>query len=238
MRNLTDTDIGDGIYWATTSSNSTLIVGVAVMAVLLAVSSIIKTIIFAVRTSRSPEGLDTKRKKVLLISILISLGVIGLGVFASVVELERTRMSYFVSRSGLTNFIIGATVVCIIISFCVRKCHELTMFTDLCFGSIVLIGAMFMLGWSVLFDNTEQPEWYITTEQISDMEQTTNRPTKVCVEDTDEWVRFISMHEKEVWKDICDDNPVIVYVVYSEDGDPLIAYDTIEYIYTGDKYKE
>lgn len=237
MREITDVDIEDWIYMMNGGELLQWAVILSAVALFLGVVALIKFCVYCV-TENKKEKSDKKDAKLLTSVSLWITGACVVSIPVLIVALKNTRMSYFTSRSGIAYFIFGAVILYLVISFITIKPRLMTLFFDAVGAGATAILAVIALASALLFYHYEEENWYVTTAVIDDLDQNTNRRDYVHLTEADERVVIITRCGRDLWHDICDDKKVMVYVVYGEDGEPLVSYDMKENEYVGKRLVE
>lgn len=234
MREITDMDIEDWIYMMNGGEPLQWAVIMSAVALLLGIVALIKFIVYCVTENKKEKVTKKDAKSLTMVALWIT-SVCVVSVPILIVALKNTRMSYFTSRSGIAYFIFGAVLLYLVISFITMKPRLMTLFLDAVGASAGVILAVISLASALLFYHYEEEDWYVTTAVIDDLDENTNRNDYVHLTETDERVVIITRCAQDLWRDICDDKKVTVYVVYGEDGEPLVSYDMKENEYVGDR---
>lgn len=235
MREITDIDIEDWIYMLNGGKRLQWIVILAAIAFMLAATVLIK---LCVRFIQSNVDKSVKMQKGDGILALVAVCVCVVSIPIIIITMWNTRMSYFTSRFGIVLFLCGIALVYIVITLVKVKNYSETMIFDLGGGFFALGVAVFLGIWSLIFNSYEEQDWYVTTEVIEDLSQNTNRMDYVYLKGSDEGVPVISSCLQDLWSDICDEKAVEVYVVYGDDGEPIVAFDMKEKEYVGERQVE
>lgn len=235
MYTITDSFIEDYIYIMNGGRELQWILICAGCAVILAVASMIKMGILVVWNQRAEGEVASGYRKVINILLPVGIMICAVGIPLFVVAIEKIKVSYFLANAGLAYFAFGAVILYLIITIIKHKYYKLTMFLDVFGAFCAICDAMLMVPWILLSGSCEVENWYVRTEVIADFMETTNQMNKVCIKDSDEWVQFISNDYQNVCSSLCDDEAVMAYVIYSEDGEALVSYDMVDHKYEGDK---